>query len=174
MAQALAHVAASWNVPPWAEVSDSDEEAVVHSRRVGTLLDLDGRELAVDLVQRDELLLTAAGPTIVREPAWVRVAGVRIGQDQTVQFARMLLSARELAELAEPTSSSLAVKPSAVDRIPRDRTAPDQSAPDQSAPDRSAPDQSMPDRSARQPGIDSAAVRVLELVAGDGDERHSG
>jgi len=159
MAQASAHVTASWKAPPWAESSDSDEEAVVHSRIVGALLDLDGRELTVDLVQRDELFLTAAGPAVVREPAWVRVAGVRIGLDQTVQLARMLLSARELAERAEPTGSSLAVKSFAVDRIPRDRIPRDRSA---------------PDRRGRELSADAAAVRVLELVARAGDERHSG
>jgi hypothetical protein len=95
MAQALAHVAASWKIPPWAESSDPDEEAVIHSRRMGALLDLDGGELAVEVVQRDELCLTAGSAAIVREPAWVRVGGVQLSLDQAFHLAWMLILGRE-------------------------------------------------------------------------------
>jgi hypothetical protein len=103
MVQELAF-AASLETPPWAEASDPDEEAVIHSRRMADLIDLDGGELAVDLVQRDDLCLTDDGVALVREPAWARVAGVRIGLDQAACLAGMLISAKEMAERAESTS----------------------------------------------------------------------
>jgi hypothetical protein len=90
---------ADWyDAPPWAESSEPDDQAVIHSRRVGSLVDLDGGELAVDVVRRDDLSLIDGVVAVLREPAWVRVAGVRIALDQAVPLARMLESAKALTE----------------------------------------------------------------------------
>jgi hypothetical protein len=110
MARELAF-AASLKTPPWAEASDPDEEAVIHSRRVAALVDLDGGEFAVDLVQRDDLCLTGGGVALVREPAWARVAGVRIGLDQAACLAGMLMLAKEMAEGASPTGQREVAEP---------------------------------------------------------------
>src|SRR5690349_5358953 len=110
MARELAF-AASLKTPPWAEASDPDEEAVIHSRRVAALVDLDGGEFAVDLVQRDDLCLTGGGVALVREPAWARVAGVRIGLDQAACLAGMLMLAKEIAEGAAPADQGGAAEP---------------------------------------------------------------
>jgi hypothetical protein len=89
---------ARYDAPPWAESSDPDDQAVIHSRRVGSLVDLDGGELAVDVVQRDDLCLAEGSVALRCEPAWIRVAGVRIALDQAIPLARMLKSAKETAE----------------------------------------------------------------------------
>jgi hypothetical protein len=62
-------VVASWNAPPWAEASERDEDAVIHTRKISTLQDHEGSDLTINLIQRDE---TQAIPTeIVRASAYV-------------------------------------------------------------------------------------------------------
>lgn len=138
MARELAF-AASLKTPSWAEVSDPDEEAVIHSRRVAALVDLDGGELAVDLVQRDDLSVTGGGVALVREPAWARVAGVRIGLDQAAYLAGMLMLAKEIAEGAAPTGQGEVTEPvgqvvgGIVEAPPLRRAAPGREAPGRAA-----------------------------------------
>lgn len=91
-----------YDAPPWAESSEPDDQAVIHSRRVGALIDLDGGELAVDVVRRDDLCLVAGIVGVVREPAWVRVAGVRVAPERAIHLARLLASAKEIAEPLDP------------------------------------------------------------------------
>jgi len=93
------HSFAAWyDAPPWAESSEPDDQAVIHSRRVGGLVDLDGGELTVDVVRRDDLCLVGGIVGVVREPAWVRVAGVRIAPDRAVELARLLVAAKVISE----------------------------------------------------------------------------
>lgn len=98
MAQDQATLAASWTAPTWAETSDTDEQAVVHSRHVGSLADLDGQQLRIDLVQRDDLCLTPGGATVVREPVWLRVAEARLSPDQARRMVKLLLRACRTAD----------------------------------------------------------------------------
>jgi hypothetical protein len=145
-------------VPPWAELSEPDEQAVVHSRRVDGLIDLDGGELTVDVVQRDDLRLIDGGIALVREPAWVRVAGVRINLDHAVSLARILLSAKEIAEppqeIEPRQGSGCDVVGTRLESIERLRmrgafsTPPEQAAPARTAPARTAPARTAPARTA--------------------------
>jgi hypothetical protein len=101
MAQDEAILAASWDAPPWAQSSEVDEQAVIHSRPVGSLADLDGQQLRVDVVQRDDLCLMPGGATVVREPVWLRVAEARLSLDQALRLAKLLLGARRVADSRE-------------------------------------------------------------------------
>jgi hypothetical protein len=98
MATDEATVTASWEAPSWAESSDTDEQAVVHTRHVGSLTDLDGQQLRVDVVQRDDLCLLPGGAMVVREPVWLRVAESRLSLDQALRLARLVLGARRAAD----------------------------------------------------------------------------
>jgi hypothetical protein len=117
MARARPDIVASWSAPRWAASSDPDEEAVIHCRRVGGLLDLDGGDLLVEVVQRDELSMTAGGVTIVRDPACLMVGGVRLDLDQAVHLAWLLISAREMADAAGRERSEQEREPGQV-RLP--------------------------------------------------------
>ena len=91
-------VSAGWNPPRWAEACTTDEDAVIHSRVLGRMRDLNGVVLSVELVQRDELSTTADTVSITRRPAYLRVAGELIEADDIAGFAQMLMTANELIE----------------------------------------------------------------------------
>ena len=110
MAQDLAAVVAAWQVPLWAQSSDPDGEAVVHSCRVGVVPDLDGDELSVELVQRDEWSFATEVAAVARDTAWVSVGGVRISIDRAARLALLLLSAGEMVEVAAEPGLSLRVE----------------------------------------------------------------
>jgi hypothetical protein len=98
MATHPAFVVTSWDAPSWAEESVIDEEAVIHSLRLGATLDLSGHEMTIEVVQRDELSVAANAVSITRRPAYLRVAGELIPGEQASYFARKLMRASELLE----------------------------------------------------------------------------
>ena len=91
-------VSASWDVPSWAEVCSTDEDAVIYSRVLGQMVDLNGGDLSVELVQRDELSISADTVSFIRRPAYLRVAGELIEAQGIARFARMLMTANDLIE----------------------------------------------------------------------------
>jgi hypothetical protein len=88
-------VVASWSAPAWADESERDEDAVIHTRKIGPLQNLDGAELTIELIQRDE---TQVIPTeIVRAPAYVIVGeSVRLSLEQASAVGRALAGLKDL------------------------------------------------------------------------------
>ncbi len=80
----------AWPAPWWARKSESDEDAVIHSRLLGSVVGLDGDELSIEFVQRDELQLGSRYMAMARKPAWVRIAGCRVGPDEALRLAECL------------------------------------------------------------------------------------
>lgn len=89
-------VSPSWIAPPWAETCTTDEDAVIYSLVLGRIRDLNGRDVSVELVQRDELTTTKDVVSISRQPAYLRVAGELITAEGAVRFAEMLMTANDL------------------------------------------------------------------------------
>ena len=85
-------VNASWGAPAWAEECTTDEDAVIYSRVLGQMMDLNGDELPVELVQRDELSATADTVSITRRPADLRMARALIEAEAAGPLARMLMN----------------------------------------------------------------------------------
>jgi hypothetical protein len=87
-------VIASWNAPAWADESERDEDAVIHTRKIGPLQDHEGADLTINLIQRDE---TQASLTeIVRAPAYVI-----IGESVCLSLEQASAVGRALAELKD-------------------------------------------------------------------------
>ena len=93
-------VGLSWNAPPWAQACTTDEDAVIYSRVLGRMRDLNGGDLSVELVQRDELSTTAGTVSVSRRPAYLRVAGELIAAEGAARFAAMLKTASDLIDQA--------------------------------------------------------------------------
>lgn len=78
---------------PW-RVTAIEDEAVEHSRGVGAFTPEEEREpLVVGLVQRDDLGIEGAPGGIVRNPAQVSVAGIRLTPAEACTLAQLLTSA---------------------------------------------------------------------------------
>ncbi len=84
----------AWQRPWWAQTSESDEDALIHTRHLGRVVSLDGEELGVELVQRDELHWDSPRLSITRDGAWVRVAGFRVGVDEAMRLSEHLRAIR--------------------------------------------------------------------------------
>jgi hypothetical protein len=97
MSQASTPTLASWSAPSWAETSERDDEALIHSRSIGVLHDLDGDALSVDVVQRDEMIFAPGYASVERTPAYVRVAGQRMDGRQAALLSQLLTTASDLA-----------------------------------------------------------------------------
>jgi hypothetical protein len=110
MTEVHAPIVASWEAPPWAETSERDDEAVIHSRPVGCLLDLDGGALGVELVQRDEMVFASSDTSVQRTPPYIRVAGQRVDVEDAALLSQFLGAASDLASGA-PTASAEAGSP---------------------------------------------------------------
>ena len=91
-------VIAAWGGPRWAQTYDRDDEAVIYSRRIGAVSGMDGDELSVELVQRDEIMIATDGSVITRSPVFVRVAWARVGLTEARELGRLLTSARIVIE----------------------------------------------------------------------------
>lgn len=78
-------------------VTRIDHEAVEYHRSVGCFTPIEEREpLPVDIVQRDDLS-PDGDPTVVhRNPAQVRMNGIRLSTDEAQQLARLLTAAAAL------------------------------------------------------------------------------
>jgi hypothetical protein len=102
------HVVASWNVPAWAETSETDEDAVIHTGSLGITIGLDREEVTTEIVQRDERSLTPEAVLMNRDSAWVRLSGIRLSVDDAAALAGRLLSVKGLLEpdCASPTSTN--------------------------------------------------------------------
>jgi hypothetical protein len=74
-----------------------DDEAVEYHRSVGCFTPAEEREpLTVDLVQRDDLSPDGEPASVQRNPAQVRVSGIRLSSDEARQLARLLNAAATL------------------------------------------------------------------------------
>ena len=102
MTEASTAIVASWAPPPWAQTTDRDDEALIHTRFIGTLPDLEGDTLSVELVQRDEMLFAPDKTAVTRTPPFVRVAGQRVACEQAALLAHLLVAADHLASDASP------------------------------------------------------------------------
>ncbi len=60
--------------------------------------DLNGDDLSVELVQRDELSITAGTVSISRRPAYLRVVGELIAAEGAARFAELLKTASDLID----------------------------------------------------------------------------
>ncbi len=78
MTEAPTSVALRLDTPPWAETSERDDEALIHTSSIGVVPDLDGHPLSVEVVQRDELVFTATTTTVQRAEPYIRVSGQRM------------------------------------------------------------------------------------------------
>jgi len=71
-----------------------DDEAVEYQRDVGCLTPAEEREpLIVDIIQRDDLI---PGSDPQRNPAQVRMSGIRLSSDEARQLAQLLNRAARL------------------------------------------------------------------------------
>lgn len=78
------------NLPIWV-LSRIDDEAVEHYRGVGCFTPAEDREpLAVEIVQRDDLSPDGDPARIQRNPAQVRLSGIRLNLDETRELVRLL------------------------------------------------------------------------------------
>ena len=102
MTEASTPIVASWAPPPWAQTSDRDDEALIHTRFIGALPDLEGGPLSVELVQRDEMLFAPDKAAVTRTPPFVRVAGQRMACEQAALLAHLLVAADHLAADTSP------------------------------------------------------------------------
>ena len=81
------------NTPLWI-VTRIDDEAVEHYRSVGCFTPTEDREpLTVQIVQRDDLSPDGDPALIQRNPAQVRMTGVRLSPDEAKELARLLNTA---------------------------------------------------------------------------------
>jgi hypothetical protein len=82
-----------WQAPLWAETHVIDEQAVIHSRSVGTFKrhPLDD-ECEVRLVQRDEFDEVGDVGSITRQPAYFVVDGDMVTVSEAPALARLLLA----------------------------------------------------------------------------------
>ncbi len=87
---------ASWSAPAWADAFTTDDDAVIYSRMLGHMMDLDGSDLSVELVQRDELDATVESVAVRRQLPYLRLAGERVSADVAAQLADMLMAADAL------------------------------------------------------------------------------
>jgi hypothetical protein len=90
-------VIATWNAPLWAQTHARDDEAVIYSRKIGAVSEVDGEEISVEVVQRDELSVADLS-VITRTPAFVRVAWIRVGLSEAHELGRLLISAGAVIE----------------------------------------------------------------------------
>jgi hypothetical protein len=95
--QAPPVVVASWKAPAWAEESERDEDAVIHIRKIGPLQDLEGADLTINLIQRDE---TQAIPTeIIRAPAYLIIGeSVHLSLEQASALGHALTELKDLVD----------------------------------------------------------------------------
>ena len=91
-------VIATWGPPPWAQSHEHDEEAVIYSRKIGTVAEVDGEELTVEIVQRDEINVATDQSVITRSPAFVRVSCLRVGPREAHELEQLLNSAKNMIE----------------------------------------------------------------------------
>jgi hypothetical protein len=94
-----ATVIAQWPAPAWADAHVIDEQAVIHSRSVGTFrrhrLD---EEREVRLVQRDEFDEIGDIGSITRQPAYFVLDGDLIAVTDAPVLARLLLAGMAIIE----------------------------------------------------------------------------
>jgi hypothetical protein len=103
MLQVLSPAIVNWKAPAGATSELVDYGTIEHRSRVGEV-SLDGPDasIVVDVVQRDELDLTAEPISITRNLAQVSVAGAWIRADQARHLARLLTSAADVIEEQTP------------------------------------------------------------------------
>jgi hypothetical protein len=84
------------NLPLWISTR-IDDEAVEHYRDVGRFTPREDREaLTVEIVQRDDLSPDGDPARIRRNPAQVRMIGIRLSPDEARELARLLNRAATL------------------------------------------------------------------------------
>ena len=80
-------------IPFWVSTR-IDDEAIEYYRKVGSFTPAEDREpLTVELVQRDDLNPQDDTAEPSRNPAQVRMAGIRLSPDEAVRLAQLLTSA---------------------------------------------------------------------------------
>jgi hypothetical protein len=78
------------NLPVWVSTR-IDDEAIEYHRGIGCFTPAEDREpLAVDIVQRDDLSPDGDPARISRNPAQVRMTGIRLSEDEARELARLL------------------------------------------------------------------------------------
>ena len=99
-------VMTSWCAPAWAQTSEAGEQLIDHCRSVGELFSAaTGDVRAVEIVQRDELLIAAGGAaTIQRHPLLLRVGQSRLSLDEAHALVEMVNSVFGMVE--DPDSDS--------------------------------------------------------------------
>ena len=81
------------HLPVWV-LTRIDDEAVEHYRGVGCFTPAEDREpLAVVIVQRDDLSPDGDPGRIQRNPAQIRISGIRLDLDETRELIRLLNTA---------------------------------------------------------------------------------
>jgi hypothetical protein len=99
MSQVTNPAVAVWEAPTWATSELVDFGSVEHRLCIGQVDSVEPDEpLVVDVVQRDELDLTAEPISVTRDHAHVSVAGVWLRPDQARELARYLTAAAEVIE----------------------------------------------------------------------------
>ncbi len=84
-------------IPIWV-VQRIEDEAVEYYRSVGCLTPAEEREpVTVDIVQRDDLAADGDPDQLERNPAQVRMTGMRLSPDEARELARLLNRAAGLA-----------------------------------------------------------------------------
>jgi hypothetical protein len=91
----------SWDAPFWSQSSEWAESAVLHSRRIGSVPDLEGETLVIDLVQWDSVSVSPDLAAVERGPLWIRVGGVRVGLEEARRLAALLAVATGYADHEE-------------------------------------------------------------------------
>jgi hypothetical protein len=90
----------SLELPVWI-VSRIDDEAVEHYRSVGCFTPAEDHEpLTVELVQRDDLSPDGDPALTQRNPAQVRMSGIRLSPDEARELTRLLATAVQLIQSA--------------------------------------------------------------------------
>jgi hypothetical protein len=90
------------NTPIWV-LNRIDDEAVEHYRSVGCFTPAEDRSpLTVEIVQRDDLSPDGDPALIQRNPAQIRMSGVRLSPGEARRLARLLNSAIQLIDNTRP------------------------------------------------------------------------
>jgi hypothetical protein len=108
MAAVPSDVLACWHAPAWAEASEVDEAAVIHSRRLGSCPGDDGQHHDVWLLQRDEINEPTERVSCTRGPAYMVFAGGSLLPGQVEEFVQMLRTGLQV--LSDPPDGSAAAQ----------------------------------------------------------------
>jgi hypothetical protein len=96
---APSRVLTSWGAPTWARTSEADEQAIDHCRSVGEFQSAEtGNVVAVEIVQRDELLIEAGAATVQRRPVQLRVGESRLNVEEAHALVQMVTAAFGMIE----------------------------------------------------------------------------